>query len=355
MTTSEDDMLRDMLRSFRGKEIEPAWEGLDAPEAQRFVPLWDTLAELGVTLFGLREAHGGLALSASARLGLFRELGAACPALGAALLGHVTAQRLLSAAAADGALPASMTDARLALIGSPLDTIPDGSLALWNGPDGGLRLRGQCRVMWPHPTLLCIPVSLGGAPRLCLLPADEVTFAETPSSHGLCLLQFGTLGFEDQPIGSAQVLPWPVDGVGEIAREADALLASLLAGVHRELAERAGQYALERFQGGKMIHEHDAVRQLVGPIELGRRAIEALAQTTLDACADGDGSASAFATELSRQAGLDAIQTFGGYGYMEDYRVERYLRDTNTLENMWVHADARRRAIAAAHFTCLAS
>ncbi len=99
-----------------------------------------------------------------------------------------------------------------------------------------------------------------------------------------------------------------------------------------------------------MIHEHDAVQELTGPIELARRMLEVLAIAALSEERAGDGGASALAIDLVRQSGLDAIQTYGGYGYMEDYRVERYLRDANTLENSWIHAAARRRAIARARF-----
>src|ERR1019366_9139847 len=67
-----------------------------------------------------------------------------------------------------------------------------------------------------------------------------------------------------------------------------------------------------------------------------------------------DGGASAFGVELVRRSGLDAIQTFGGYGYMEDFRVERYLRDANTLETCWIHASARQRAVARHRFAEMA-
>jgi alkylation response protein AidB-like acyl-CoA dehydrogenase len=123
----------------------------------------------------------------------------------------------------------------------------------------------------------------------------------------------------------------------------------------RELAERSMCYALDRYQGGKMIHEHDAVQQLVGPMQLAARALQSFAVDTLGADRSGDGSASAFAVELVRQCGLDAIQTFGGYGYMEDYRVERYTRDANTLETFWIHAAARQREIARNRFAEMAA
>jgi alkylation response protein AidB-like acyl-CoA dehydrogenase len=358
--TSEEDTLRALLRSFRAKEVEPTWELLDRPEGTRFEDLWRTLSELGCTRLGLAEAHGGITLSPEGQLAVMRELGAGIPALGAALLGHITAQRWLSAALGNAAYPAQLEDARLAFCGNPLDATPlfEAPFVIWTDERGVQRIHGDQRLLWPQPEQLCVPALDEGVLRLVVLPAETagVQFVATASSHGLCLLPFGTLSLRAVPLSQAHVYSWPWPFAAAAAtREADALLAGLLAGCARELADRAGAYALERYQGGRKIHEHDAVRQLIGPIELARRVIDAFALATLTGTAPGDGAASAFAVELARQAGLDAIQTLGGYGYMEDYRVERYLRDANTLETLWIHADARRRAIAAAHCARLAS
>jgi len=35
-----------------------------------------------------------------------------------------------------------------------------------------------------------------------------------------------------------------------------------------------------------------------------------------------------FASEAAVQIALDAVQIHGGYGYIKDYPVERYLRDS---------------------------
>ena len=35
---------------------------------------------------------------------------------------------------------------------------------------------------------------------------------------------------------------------------------------------------------------------------------------------------------MATRAGLDAIQILGGYGYMREYPVERYMRDAKLLE-----------------------
>ena len=35
---------------------------------------------------------------------------------------------------------------------------------------------------------------------------------------------------------------------------------------------------------------------------------------------------------MAVQVGLDAIQVFGGYGYMREYPVEKYLRDAKITQ-----------------------
>jgi alkylation response protein AidB-like acyl-CoA dehydrogenase len=39
-----------------------------------------------------------------------------------------------------------------------------------------------------------------------------------------------------------------------------------------------------------------------------------------------------FASEAGMKAALKAVQIFGGYGYMREYPVERYLRDVKLCE-----------------------
>jgi alkylation response protein AidB-like acyl-CoA dehydrogenase len=39
-----------------------------------------------------------------------------------------------------------------------------------------------------------------------------------------------------------------------------------------------------------------------------------------------------FASDVAVQVALDAIQVFGGYGYMRDYPIEKYLRDAKITQ-----------------------
>ncbi len=346
---SLDQTLGTTLGAFRTRRIEPEWERLDRPEGVRFAILWDGLRELGVTSLGLSESRSGVDLDPASRFAIVSRLGAAVPSLAFALIAHATALALLDEAT-DGGWPGPLGDlssgAPVALAASPLDADADDVFHLT--ADG--RLSGTKRVALAHAEWILVPARDGRASRLCALRLDTpgVRFIERPSSHGLRLVRFGELTVAGVALPSPLVLRWP--GSGFAAHEADGLVTALLAGMAEELAQRAAAYAVGRRQGGKMIHEHDAVQQLVGPIVFAVRSLRALALDALSRRTRGDGGASAFAVQTVRAAGLDAIQTFGGYGYMEDFRVERYLRDANTLETFWVHAASRQRAIARARF-----
>jgi len=353
--TSDQDLIAGTLRAFRRRCLEPQWERLDAPSEARYQASFRELHELGVTSFALPEEDGGVALDPRSRFEVLRELGAGVPALAFGLVSHATSLALLVEVAGDRRLVPLLdlaAGARLALAASPLDRAPDTPFEL--ASNGTLSLSGVGRAALAYPNWLVVPARQGDSLRLCVVRADApgVRFSGAPSGHGLRLIPCGELAFGQVAVSGDRVLEWPASG--RAANQADGLIAALLAGITAELADRAMRYALERYQGGKMIHEHDAVRELVGPAQLARRVLEALAVETLSASSPGDGGASAFAIDVVRQCGLDAIQTLGGYGYMEGYRVERYLRDANTLETCWIHAAARRRQIAKDRFRELA-
>ncbi|HEX4445258.1 MAG TPA: acyl-CoA dehydrogenase family protein [Polyangiaceae bacterium] len=342
-----DSSIASTLRDFRKRRVEAEWERFDRLDAPRYERLWDGLHAMGVTTLGLPETRSGIALDGASRFAIAFGLGAALPALGFGLIAHATALALVDEASEgswSSALEALSQGPRLGLVGSPLDARPEGPFHLTS--NGHTSVSGSARVALAYPDWLVVPASEGARTWLCVLSAQApgIRFVEQPSSHGLRLVRFGELVLDDVEVPPAQRLPWPDSGFA--AHEADGLLTALLTGMTRELADRAVAYALERRQGGKMIHQHDAVQQLVGPIALACRPLRALALEALSRKRRGDGGASAFAVQAVRSAGLDAIQTLGGNGYMEDFRVERYLRDANTLETFWIHAAARQRAIA---------
>ncbi len=100
----------------------------------------------------------------------------------------------------------------------------------------------------------------------------------------------------------------------------------------------AREYARERYQGGGLIEGHDAIKLM---IEGNRAALAAACAALLGSSepfAPGNAEsmaacfrAKAAASAAAVNAGLDAIQVHGGYGYMRDYGVEKRFRDAATL------------------------
>ena len=65
-----------------------------------------------------------------------------------------------------------------------------------------------------------------------------------------------------------------------------------------------------------------------------------------------------FATDVSMEVTTDAVQIFGGYGYMKDYPIEKFMRDakitqiyegTNQVQRIVVARGLLREAEALTH------
>jgi len=112
--------------------------------------------------------------------------------------------------------------------------------------------------------------------------------------------------------------------------------------------EAAVAYAADRYQGGGLIDAHHAVRGLLGDaasrIEMANAHVQAVSS---EIESDAPSLRRAFATKLRvteacRSAVSDCLQVLGGYGYMEDHRLEKRLRDAMTLETIGIRpADLR--------------
>lgn len=121
--------------------------------------------------------------------------------------------------------------------------------------------------------------------------------------------------------------------------------AAQAVGTARAAFEHAAAYAAEREQFGHHLSEFGGVQEKVGEMATriaGARALAHEAARRLEATVDGDretgpagpGSPSAVcamaklaATETALWVTDQAVQIYGGYGYMRDYPVERLLRD----------------------------
>jgi len=109
-------------------------------------------------------------------------------------------------------------------------------------------------------------------------------------------------------------------------------IAAQSVGMARSAHELAVAYAHERHSFGKPIIQHQAVAfrlaEMATKIEAARQLVlhAAALRTAKRPCLVEASMAKLFATEMAEQVCSDAIQTFGGAGYIEDYGVERIFR-----------------------------
>jgi len=115
-------------------------------------------------------------------------------------------------------------------------------------------------------------------------------------------------------------------------------IAALGLGIAQASLDKALSYAKERTQFGQSISNFQAIQfklaDMAMEVELARNMIYKAAWLkdqekpfTKEAA-----YAKLFATETAFRNANEAIQIHGGYGYMRDYEVERYLRDAKLLE-----------------------
>lgn len=115
-------------------------------------------------------------------------------------------------------------------------------------------------------------------------------------------------------------------------------IAALGLGIAQASLDRALKYAKERQQFKKPISKFQAIQfklaDMAMEVELARNMVYKAAWLKDQGKPFSKESAYAklFATETATRAANQAIQIHGGYGYMREYEVERYLRDAKLLE-----------------------
>jgi hypothetical protein len=115
-------------------------------------------------------------------------------------------------------------------------------------------------------------------------------------------------------------------------------IAAQSIGIARAAFEAARDYALERKQFGRPIAEFQGIQFKLADMATRIVAARALLHTTAAAKDRGlavPGEVSMcklFASEMAMWVTTQAIQVFGGYGYVKDYPVEKYFRDAKVTE-----------------------
>ncbi len=129
-------------------------------------------------------------------------------------------------------------------------------------------------------------------------------------------------------------------------------VAALAVGVARAAFELAMQYSKERVQFGAPIAMNQAIHFLLADMAMDIEAARLLTYKGAWLLDEGKRNtkessfAKAFAADLAMRVTTDAVQIYGGYGYMRDYPVEKLMRDAKLLQIYEGTSQIQRMVIA---------
>jgi butyryl-CoA dehydrogenase len=116
-------------------------------------------------------------------------------------------------------------------------------------------------------------------------------------------------------------------------------VAAQALGIAQGALELAVKYAKQRQQFGKSISSFQGIQWMLADMATEIEAARALVYSSarmVDAGVKDVGKDSAmaklFASDVAMKVTTDALQIFGGYGYMRDYPIEKYMRDAKITQ-----------------------
>ncbi|MES2868660.1 MAG: acyl-CoA dehydrogenase family protein [Pseudomonadota bacterium] len=129
-------------------------------------------------------------------------------------------------------------------------------------------------------------------------------------------------------------------------------IAAQALGIARAAFEAALGYARDRIQFGKPIGEHQSIANMLADMHMQLNATRLLIlhaarlKSAGHPCLSEASQAKLFASEMSERVCSKAVQIHGGYGYLEDYPVERYYRDARITQIYEGSSEIQRLLIA---------
>ena len=179
-------------------------------------------------------------------------------------------------------------------------------------------------------------------------PDDKMGIRGAPSSQ---------LFLTDCVVPADALLGQPGDGFKIAMRTLDGGrigIAAQAVGIARAAFEDATRYALERKTFGHPIADHQAIQfklaDMCTEIDAARLLVwRAAVKKDKGARHTTESSmAKLFASEVANRAAKEAVQVFGGYGYLTDFPVERHFRDAKITEIYEGTSEIQRLVIASA-------
>ena len=354
--TQEQELLRQTVADFSSVEIAPLapkmdWEGKVSPE------LLGKLPSLGLCGVTIPQEFGGVGADFLSLVLVVEELSKTCGSLGAQLSFHN--------AVIGEALKASPNSELRSKLLPKLATGTIGAFIFDQKSNISVKI-DQSEVFIDGfadyvmsaaiAGIFLIVASLGDGEKaiLCFSKdelADRSHFSVDKERKLLGMRASATarISFKKLKVPIESLLFEPKAGTGAfdqlLARSRLAVSAQAL-GLAQSSLDMALKYANERSQFNKKIGNFYAIRDMLAKDEIGIQTARALTYSVARGIATSktlrrdSGLAKVSASNASVQAAKHSIKVHGGYGFVRDYQVERYLRDAR-LTQIYVESNEK--------------
>jgi acyl-CoA dehydrogenase len=115
-------------------------------------------------------------------------------------------------------------------------------------------------------------------------------------------------------------------------------IGAMATGLMQRCLDESVAYAKERKAFGVAIAEHQLVQAMLAEMAISVEATRLLYQKAAWNLDNGvrdpivSSFAKAYGADRAMQTAIDAVQVFGGNGYVKDYPVEKLMRDAKVLQ-----------------------
>jgi acyl-CoA dehydrogenase len=164
-----------------------------------------------------------------------------------------------------------------------------------------------------------------------------------------------TVMLEEVRVPAAQVLAPPGQGFKlamETFNQTRPDIGAIACGIIRRCLDESVAYAKERKAFGVPIAQHQLVQAMIAEMAIRYEATYLLVKKAAYNLDRGvrnpiiSSFAKAFGADAAMQSAIDAVQVFGGNGYVKDYPVEKLMRDAKILQIYEGTAQVQRLVIA---------
>lgn len=354
--TDEQIMMCDMVRDFAQEKIAPWVDRMEAGEFPR--ELLVQMGELGLMGITTPEELGGSAMDFTSYILAINELSKVSAVMGVILSVHTSVgtnpiiyfgndeqkQRYVPKLASGEYLGAfCLTEPSAGSDAGSLQSkaVRDGDEYVINGSKVFITNGGEADVYIVFASTNQADKTRGISAFIVEKGTPGLVIGKDEHKMGLHGSRTVQLTFDNCRIPATNLLGEEGEGfkiamanldVGRIGIAAQAL------GIAEAALEAATAYAKERVQFGKPISAQQGVGFKLADMATAVEAAKLLVYRAADLRAKGlpcgaeASMAKLFASRTAVQTAIEAVQIFGGYGYTEDYPVERYFRDAKVTE-----------------------